>query len=1262
MSPNRSRGLRIIAASSAIGLGAAALVAITPAAAAPAVPNNPNPDAAAPTEPAPATASGLIIKYRDDVVLAFGEDAPVPGQADTEIELVNPVAINSHTSAVDFATPQTPEALAAAIADLQANPMVAEVAVETIAFPMATQPNDPLFNSQWGFSSFGDSNFINREDEILGGQTTGTNWQEAVAAVQGETPVVAVIDTGITNHPDLTGALVPGFDFISNVARANDGDARDPNPADTGDWMSETEMVELPFSSWGCSTSNSSWHGTHVTGTIAEVTNNNLGGVGSYPLKVQTVRALGKCGGNAGDIAAAITWAAGGDVPGVPRNQTPAKVINMSLGGTMPDGTCPFYYQDAINFANSQGTTVVVAAGNSNIDAQQASPANCDGVVTVAATDYTGSRASFSNFGDKVDIAAPGVGILSTLNTGTRGPAAPDYKFYNGTSMATPHVAGAAAMLLTNFPTMTPHAVEAALVGSATRFKASAKNNDSFYDCVGVDSCGAGILNTAALLGADFGTPPPVEARYELSETEDPDVWMLGLKFQPGSEPAPTGVVYEVVLADGDEAFAIETSSTEVSQTIPSSLDTENLVVTVQPFVGDKPGVMTQAMLVDSLEPSVPNAPAFSVYGFDSGVFVETSSPYVIPQITSVEFTAQPGGQSCLATPSGSQLSCMISGLENGEQYSITGVATNPLGSSGVSEPQVVTPDALTPILPAGKPEVVVGERNIEVNWSPAVANPNNSIVRYKVVVPENPQAKCYVYIPDGQSEPPTHCSMTNLLVGQESTVVVQASDFAGNIVESVPSDPFTVTGPAVPPTSIITAPKVVAGDGLIQVREILLEEVVNGGAPILGYRAVASPGGRGCEVVAQGCDIVGLTNGQRYTVSVYAYNEMGAAEPSDPSPVVTPTAADTTGTLFVPVTPTRAFDSRTSSALQPQESVVVDLSESGLIPEQATAVTYTLTVTNPGSGGFISVRPGDATGVPETSTINWSQANTLLANSFVSKLDQAGQVQLYLGGATAAAHAVVDVTGYYIDPALTGSGSGFISQDPARAYDSRANNEPLLSGQTRQVAIDPTLVPSNATALAYTLTVTDTAGQGFLSVNPAGIASTTSSTINWGSDAQTLANSSVVMLGAPNEITVSAGGGGQTQFIVDVLGYYTTPVNDARGAQFFPIDPRRDYDSRENGLWLTSGSMRTNNLPSIPSSATAAAINLTETETLGSGFLNLIPTPQAPSGTSTINWYESGTTRANGTSVAVSNQQVTTAAGGNGRTQYLLDIAGYFK
>jgi serine protease len=352
---------------------------------------------------------------------------------------------------------------------------------DRIMVPLAT-PTDPSYTQQWDLY------------EATGGINAPAAWDKSTGAGIN----VAVIDTGYRPHADLSGQILQGYDFISTSTVANDGGGRDADASDPGDWA--------PAGSCGtgipAADQNSSWHGTHVSGTIAAKTNNGLGVAGiAYNAKVVPARALGRCGGYTSDIADAIVWASGGTVTGVPANANKARVLNLSLGGS---GACDTTTQNAINSARSRGAVVVVAAGNANTNASNTNPANCAGVITVAATNRSGGKASYSNYGTNVTIAAPGgdsgAGILSTLNSGTTTPASDSYAWYMGTSMATPHVAGVVALMLSANPNLTPDDVAAKLKSTARAFPAP---------CSG---CGAGIVNAAAAVNAALAsvtTTPP---------------------------------------------------------------------------------------------------------------------------------------------------------------------------------------------------------------------------------------------------------------------------------------------------------------------------------------------------------------------------------------------------------------------------------------------------------------------------------------------------------------------------------------------------------------------------------------------------------------------------------------------------------------------------------------------------------------------------------------------------------------------------------
>ncbi|MEC8444381.1 MAG: S8 family serine peptidase [Pseudomonadota bacterium] len=329
-------------------------------------------------------------------------------------------------------------------------------------------PNDPFFSQQWGLFS----------------DAAGINVQAAWDMTQGAGAVIAVADTGYVPHPDLNNNLLPGYDMISSANSARDGNGRDNNAVDEGDYTTF----------WTCGyTSNSSWHGAHVAGIANASGDDGTGMIGVAPqAKHVPVRVLGTCGGSLSDIADGVLWAAGLPVSGLPTNPNPADVINMSLGG---GGSCPGFMQDAIDAATAAGSVVVVAAGNENTNASGSVPANCNNVITVASLGVDGSRASYSNYGSVVDVAAPGGGngdgILSTVDSGTQGRAGASYAKYQGTSMAAPQVAGVVALMRSANPALSPADIETILKDTARPFTGTC------------NQCGTGLVDAhAALLAA----------------------------------------------------------------------------------------------------------------------------------------------------------------------------------------------------------------------------------------------------------------------------------------------------------------------------------------------------------------------------------------------------------------------------------------------------------------------------------------------------------------------------------------------------------------------------------------------------------------------------------------------------------------------------------------------------------------------------------------------------------------------------------------
>ncbi len=375
---------------------------------------------------------------------------------------------------------QSAQRLAEMAATLQDDPLV-RYADPVLRRYTRALPGDPLFHYQWALT------------DPLAGINAAAAWDLTQGAAG---MAIAVIDTGIVAHPDLAGRILAGYDFISDPAGARDADARDPNPADEGDWYGDGACGSAEGRA-------SSWHGTFIAGQLGANANNGRGVVGlNWRSSILPVRTLGECGGTDVDVFEGMLWASGVPIAGVPANPNPAKVINMSLGGA---GACAQAIQEAVDDALAQGAVVVVAAGNEAGDVIDFAPANCSGVITVAAHNAAGERAYYSNYGRRIDLSAPsGDGesaadaILSTSNTGTTTPGEATYRYGVGTSFATPFVAGTASLMLARNPLLTPGRVLDILQGTAREFPLGST-------CRSAGLCGAGMLDAGAAVAS---TPP----------------------------------------------------------------------------------------------------------------------------------------------------------------------------------------------------------------------------------------------------------------------------------------------------------------------------------------------------------------------------------------------------------------------------------------------------------------------------------------------------------------------------------------------------------------------------------------------------------------------------------------------------------------------------------------------------------------------------------------------------------------------------------
>jgi serine protease len=526
---------------------------------------------------------------------------------------------------------------------LAADPEVA-FAVPNGRKRITTAPNDPLYaevaagvrangpdSGQW---------YLRAPTSTV---VSSINVEAAWARTRGSASVVvAVLDTGVRfDHPDLGraangGVLLPGYDFVSDTMVANDGDGRDADPSDPGDWL--TGQESFPPSFGFCGVSDSSWHGTSTASLVAAATDNAIGMAGAAPgVRVLPVRVLGRCGGSDADIQAAMLWAAGISQPGVPDNPNPARVINMSLGGV---GTCDASYQSVVGQVLERGVSIVAAAGN-GAGGPVGVPANCPGVVGVTALRHAGTKVGFSDLGPEVSISAPGGNcinittdlpciypILAATNTGKQGPVGSawtdSYNITVGTSFATPLVAAVAGLMVSQRPALLPAEVRSALRATARAFPTTGgdngpgdatpvtqcrapQSNVSQLQCYCTTAlCGAGMLDAGAAVAAVSG---PV-ARLEVSPaapTAGQTVTLVGTNSMAGNGSAPTRFDWSLVSGGGVVTGFSSATNAATATLVPSAAGSFTVRLTVTDSAGASASATT-TVVVDAA-PTPPFTP-----------------------------------------------------------------------------------------------------------------------------------------------------------------------------------------------------------------------------------------------------------------------------------------------------------------------------------------------------------------------------------------------------------------------------------------------------------------------------------------------------------------------------------------------------------------------------------------------------------------------------------------------------------------------------
>ncbi|GMQ89997.1 MAG: hypothetical protein BMS9Abin10_0337 [Gammaproteobacteria bacterium] len=572
----------------------------------------------------------LIVKLRGTLPRARSRTlsaARVQGLSTVAGVTLAPVrAMSGGADVLRLPYPMNATEVATFVEKLNADPNVEYAEVDRIMRPLLV-PTDPRYVDQWHYKEPNPAT-----DNEPGGINLPAAWDITTGDVP-NTVVIAVIDTGILpGHVDLSGRTVPGYDFVS--APLLDGNdsvvGRDSDPTDPGDWVTAGENADPLSVFFGCSTL-SSWHGSHVAGTIGAAANNGTGGVGvNWTSMILPVRVIGKCVGFLSDVVDGMRWAAGLADSGLPDNfvnANPADVLNLSVGGP---GACSTTEQTAIDQIVAVGKIVVVAAGNSsaNLDLFSESPANCNGVITVAANNRSGGRASYSNFGSVVEITAPGGettivpanGVLSTINTGAQGadpsPLGDTFEYYQGTSMATPHVTGVVSLMLSVDPPpgLTPAQVVQKLQATARPFPVGTGG----IDCTAI-ACGAGIVDAAAAVASAANITPPTADAGAAFSIDGSAASVLDGSVSSASAPA-TIASYAWTQTGGPPAMLPDATVASPSFTAPAAAT--GTVLTFLLTVTDDGGLVSAPATVTVTLTNVPPVLAVPDLTVSEGQFV----------------------------------------------------------------------------------------------------------------------------------------------------------------------------------------------------------------------------------------------------------------------------------------------------------------------------------------------------------------------------------------------------------------------------------------------------------------------------------------------------------------------------------------------------------------------------------------------------------------------------------------------------------------
>jgi serine protease len=609
------------------------------------------------------------------------------------------------------------------LARLRSDPQVQYAELDQRRYIHVLPPDDPLYAPNPASSYNGQWNLMPSSATTPSAIDAQTAWNTTTGSAS---LVIADIDTGVRfDHPDLLaasagGRLLPGYCFISDPAIAsNDGNSTCPGPdaSDPGDWISSADASNAQLCPSGTTAEPSSWHGTRVAGVLGALTNNNLGIAGvTWSAQILPVRALGVCGGQDSDIISGMLWAAGIPVSGVPTNTTPARIINMSLGGT---GACPADYQDAINQITALGVLIAVSAGNEGgpVDA----PANCLGVAGVAGLRHIGTKVGYSNVGAGLAVAAPAGNcvntdasdtvpclypIPATTNLGTTNPDANDYtgdyscgpsstvptcqttstqyRTANlGTSFSAPQVAGTGALMLAVNSKLNSCQLISRIKASALPFPQSSATTTAICpnadptsgECICTNdgqTCGAGMANARAAVAAALRPIAAVAVPSSVTAGQIVQLKAGGSAAAAGHTLATFGWTHT-----GGESLTIQNANTETaSVTVPAcGLSTVTLTVTDNAGLQDTAQVVVSPATITTAAPAAAGVTACS----DTPPAIEVA---VCPASGSVQTGATQALTATLANTTDTAVTWQVNGIDGGNSVigtvSSNGVYTAP--------------------------------------------------------------------------------------------------------------------------------------------------------------------------------------------------------------------------------------------------------------------------------------------------------------------------------------------------------------------------------------------------------------------------------------------------------------------------------------------------------------------------------------------------------------------------------------------------------